>query len=117
MREIPIELSGREVNAMLEHCYEKCLGQAEHIRNIKDIQKKEAFEVLIHGRIPVMQSTQCLKKKMCIRDRCNTADSFYRMQASVSGEKVETLIQRGAFEKMSSQLLDMSLIHIYRSNA
>lgn len=34
----------------------------EHIRNIKDIQKKEAFEVLIHGRIPVMQSTQCLKK-------------------------------------------------------
>ena len=62
VREIPIELSGREVNAMLEHCYEKCLGQAEHIRNIKDIQKKEAFEVLIHGRIPVMQSTQCMKK-------------------------------------------------------
>lgn len=38
--------------------------------------------------------------------KCNTADSFYRMQASVSGEKVETLIPRGAFEKMSSQLLD-----------
>ena len=28
------------------------------------------------------------------------------MQASVNGEKVETLIPRGAFEKMSSQLLD-----------
>ena len=47
--------------------------------------------------------------------KCNTADSFYRMQASVSGEKVETLIPRGAFEKMSSQLLDRIKTPVRRS--
>lgn len=41
------------------------------------------------------------------KSKCNaSSDAFYRMQASVGGEKVETLIPRGAFEKMSSQLLD-----------
>ncbi|MCI6858460.1 MAG: molecular chaperone HscC [Eubacterium sp.] len=34
------------------------------------------------------------------------ADAFYRMQAVVNGQKTETIIPRGAFEKMSANLLD-----------
>ena len=41
------------------------------------------------------------------KSKCNdSSDAFYRMQALVNGEKVETLIPRGAFEKMSGQLLE-----------
>ena len=62
-----------------------------------------------HG---LTEESLSLKEKSYYRNqaeksKCNaTGDGFYRMQASVNGEKVETLIPRGAFEKMSSQLLD-----------
>ena len=55
-----------------------------------------------HG---LTEESLSLKEKSYYRNqaeksKCNaTGDGFYRMQASVNGEKVETLIPRGAFEK------------------
>lgn len=49
VRELPIELSKREVKDMF---------LALDKEGVKDV----SFEVLIYGRVPVMQSAQCLKK-------------------------------------------------------
>lgn len=55
MRELPVELSKKEAKEML-----LALDKAG--------QKEVFFEVLVYGRIPVMQSAQCLKKTT---GRCN----------------------------------------------
>lgn len=49
VRELPVELSGEEISDMLQN-----LNQEQ--------QQSLSFELLIYGRIPVMQSAQCLKK-------------------------------------------------------
>lgn len=62
MRELPVELSKKEAKEML-----LALDKAG--------QKEVFFEVLIYGRIPVMQSAQCLKKTT---GRCNkTPEQLY----------------------------------------
>lgn len=55
VRELPVELSEKEIANVL-HTLDK------------EQQQTGSFEILIYGRIPVMQSTQCLKKTC---GRCN----------------------------------------------
>ena len=54
VRECPIELSGKEVQQMMKNIIKE--------KPEKPDENRETFELLVHGRIPVMQSAQCLKK-------------------------------------------------------
>lgn len=54
MRECPVELSGEEMKQMMEDIM---MDKSE-----RSDENRETFELLLHGRIPVMQSAQCLKK-------------------------------------------------------
>lgn len=57
VRELPLELSRKEVDQIIAESARRMSVNSEGIQD-----KKVVFEKLIYGRIPVMQSAQCLKK-------------------------------------------------------
>lgn len=54
VRECPIELSGKEMQQMIKNIVKE--------KSERPDENRETFELLVHGRVPLMQSAQCLKK-------------------------------------------------------
>ncbi len=55
IRELPVELSGTEIKTLIEH-------------TVPSFLPEDTYEMMVYGRLPVMQSVQCIKKTKNVCD-------------------------------------------------